>query len=535
MRISIDSARGSGGAGKVAGRFLLGFSLLFAAPALASPFEVPPGLRTQVEFWKRVFTEWSEHQVVLHDNLYLDKIYGIVDVRPLAESGASDDVLYRERRRRTEEEKRRIDSLLAALHAKQGSPERMTPEERRIYDLFRDVPGTQKFLEARSRVRAQQGLRERFARGLEVSRRYLPHMEAIFREEGLPVELTRLPLVESTFNLKAYSKAGAAGIWQFIPSSARIYGLAMNEVVDERRDPLAATRAAARHLRDDYAVLGDWALAVTAYNHGRAGVARAVREVGSSDLVTIIRRYRGPSFGFASRNFYASFLAALEVDKNPQAHFGPLAFEPRLDFQEFVVRDYVPFGTLARLAGMDAERFYELNPGFERVVVDGKLYVPRGYRIRVPSERADSFRLAYANLGPGERFASQRQYALEHRVAKGQTLGAIARRYRTNIAAIQAANGLRSAHRLRVGQVLRIPVGAGTLSKPAPVTVAKTTPGRPAISKKPDYVRHRVRRGQTVAAIARRYGTTVEAIVAVNELRSPHRIRPGQVLKIPSS
>lgn len=432
------------------------FSSLLAAP---EDFPRPGGLRAQIEFWKKIFTEYSENQVVIHDAVHLDKIYAVVDVEPLAKSGADGFTLWKTRKLREKVEKNRIDRLLQKLHTVGPVPGSLSSEERVIWELYRDVNERDKFKKARERVRGQQGLRDRFRRGLEVSRRYLPYMEEVFRREGLPVELTRLPFVESSFNLKAYSKVGAAGIWQFIPSSARIYSLRMNDVMDDRRDPIFATQAAVRHLKDDYETLGSWPLAITAYNHGRAGIARAVKAAGSRDLVTIIRRYNGKAFGFASRNFYAEFLAALEVERDHAKYFSQLSFDERLRFDEVVTRDFVPFSTLARLAGCSPAELAELNPAFVSEVTDGKLYVPKGHRLRVPEGRVNAFQTAYAALPASQRFDSQRRYYVQHRVVRGQTLGAIAKRYRTTVAAIQVANNLRDARRLRIGQILKIPSG----------------------------------------------------------------------------
>jgi membrane-bound lytic murein transglycosylase D len=441
-------------------RWLLASATLLAFTAVAAPedFPKPPRLEPQVAFWKKVFAEYSENQVVIHDNAYLDKIYTVIDLRPLAESGADDETLRRERHRRQEQEINRIDATLARLARGGYAPADLEPREREIYDLLRDIDEPRKFTQARERVRAQQGLRERMRRGLEMSRRYLPYMEDIFRREGLPLELTRLPFVESSFNIHAYSKAGAAGIWQFIPSSARIY-LKLNRVQDSRRDPLAATVGAARHLRDDYEALGSWPLAVTAYNHGRAGVARAVETLGTKDIVKIIEDYDGKAFGFASRNFYTEFLAALEVERDYKEHFGEVNFEPRLQYQEVRTQHFLRFSTAARLAGCTTDQLRELNPGFTNDVFDGKLYVPKDYSLRVPAGHAGQFRAAYAKLPAGERFAQQRRLYIAHRVKRGQTIVAIAKRYRTTVAAIQVANGLRDTKRLRPGRVLKIPTG----------------------------------------------------------------------------
>ena len=439
---------------------LLALWTVTPAPAIGAPedFPKPARLETQVAFWKKVFAEYSENQVVIHDNAYLDKIYTVIDLRPLAESGASDETLRRERHRRQEQELNRIDATLARLARGGYTPDDLAPADRAIFDLLRDVDEPRKFTQARERVRAQQGLRERMRRGLEMSRRYLPYMEDIFRREGLPVELTRLPFVESSFNIHAYSKAGAAGIWQFIPSSARIY-LELNRVEDSRRDPLAATVGAARHLRDDYQALGTWPLAITAYNHGRAGMARAVDKLGTKDIVKIIEDYDGKAFGFASRNFYTEFLAALEVEREYKDHFGEVTFEPRMQYQEVKTQHFLRFATAARLAGCSSDQLRDLNPGFTNDVFDGKLYVPKGYTLRVPGGHAQAFRVAYANLPASERFAQQRRLYIAHRVKRGQTIGAIAKRYRTTVAAIQVANGLRDTKRLRPGRVLKIPTG----------------------------------------------------------------------------
>ena len=152
---------------------------------------------------------------------------------------------------------------------------------------------------------------------------FLDEIKQIFREHGLPVDLAYLPHVESSFNPDAYSKFGAAGIWQFTRSTGRRF-MKVGYVLDERRDPIRATYAAAQLLKENYAKLGSWPLAITAYNHGLSGVRRAVRETGSDDIGEIVRQYKGSRFGFASRNFYAAFLAAADVSRDSERYFGVL-------------------------------------------------------------------------------------------------------------------------------------------------------------------------------------------------------------------
>lgn len=481
-------------------------------------FPVPQELRPQVEFWKKVFTKYSKDQVVIHDARYVDKAYTVMDLPPLPEEG--NRAISKLRRELIAEEKRRIKRLLDRLHRNRSAS---NAEEAKIYRLFSDVNKRNKFLEAKERLNGQTGVRERFRKGLERAGRYLPHMEAVFRDYGLPVELTRLPLIESSFDVSAYSRAAAAGIWQFIPSSARIYGLRINHIVDDRRDPLLATAAAARHLRDDYRALGAWPLAVTAYNYGRGGMARAVAVVGSRDLARIINHYSHPRFGFASRNFYAEFLAALEIYQHSQRYFTGLRPQPPLNFREVTLEYQARFPSLANRAGLDTLELLTLNPRFQKAIAEGRLLVPSGYRLVLPRSQAASFKNAYAQFKPREELTHQPRLArtepdvetARHRVRRGQSLGWIARHYSTSISAIKQANGIHNVNRIRSGQLLRIPtVGA------------RETTDR-------SYVNHRVRSGQTVSTIARRYRTTIRAIIGANTLSNGHRVRVGQMLRIP--
>ncbi|MEA2624558.1 MAG: rane-bound lytic murein transglycosylase [Candidatus Binatota bacterium] len=503
--------------------------------ALPPQFPKPSALEPQVEFWKKIFAVYGENQAVLHDSVRLDKVYSVLDLPRISPEGA-DLVTLKLRKQRVEAEKARIDMVLGRLDGV-TSPAGLDPEARKVWDLFADVPGGGKFAAARERVRMQLGLRENFERGLEVSRSYLPHMEEIFRREGLPVKLTRLPLIESTFNLKAYSKKAAAGIWQFIPSSARLYRLRLNSVVDDRRDPLYATQAAARHLRDDYEMLGSWPLAITAYNHGRAGVVRAVRQTGSSEIDDIVREYHGSAFGFASRNFYAEFVAALEVESASKQYFPDLRPHAKLVFDEVQIDQYVPFRALAKAAGCDVDELRGLNPAFHSEVVEGRLHVPRGYRLRVPSGSASAFRTAYAKIDPGERRSQQQTFYATHRVTRGQTLGSIARRYGTSVRALQALNKMRGT-RLATGRSLKIPGGAAITTamraEPSSRRGSAELASRRGSAKASRLRTHRVRRGLSLGAIARRYGTTVRALRSHNGLRGD-QVRAGQVLRIPSS
>ncbi len=426
----------------------------------SAAFAVPAGLRTQVGFWKHIFADYSTQQVVVHDALHLDIVYKVLDFRPLAAAGMSEVEIDQIKHRTVDNELARIRAALTRLNRAGTHPRGLSPEEQHIWTLFAHVKGRHRFRAAAAadRLRTQSGLRERFARGIEVGARYWPDIERIFREERVPAELTRLPLVESCFNVRAYSKAGAAGVWQFMPSTGRRF-MRVDHVVDERRDPIIAARAAARYLRADYETLGSWPLAITAYNHGRGGVARAVSTVGSDDIVDIIRRYRGPAFKFASRNFYPEFLAAVEVEREAATHFGHLDYDRPVATTTVRVPHYVKLAALAKCAGTSVDALVDINPALMPEVIDGKLRVPRGYAIRIPAGRKSRFQQRYAALPARAKASSQTRTYVLHRVRRGQTLIAIARHYGTTVDAICKRNHLKRRSLIRTGQKLRIPRG----------------------------------------------------------------------------
>jgi membrane-bound lytic murein transglycosylase D len=524
-----------------------------APPLNEAQFPRYAGLKPAVGFWTKVFGEYSELQTAIHSSEYPGKIYEVLDFRDEALT-MSKPALERYRQDQERQAKARVDNLLRQVNALRATPEKMTAEQRRLFQMYADLSSDRRFSAAIGTFRAQRGLKERTALALATSGSYLPEMESTFGRYQLPLRLTRLPLVESSFNVEAYSKVGAAGLWQFMPSSAKIY-MRLNEVVDDRRDPWTSTDAAARHLRDDYAVLKSWPLAVTAYNHGRGGIARALGTVKGSTLMDLIERYDSPRFGFASKNFYAEFLAAVDVESDWRAHFGNIQRKDPVRFEVVETQHYVPYETLRKLCGADDDLFQRLNPAYRPEVVEGKLYVPPGHLIRVPAGAAQSFQVAYAKLGSDELFSAQRVFYLLHKVSKGDSVGKLARQYGVGQAAILSANGLKSASTIRIGQVLKIPPRQERIPGPLTVAVGESKPGltreetqavqveriESAVASAPRkasaaaaYRVHRVKSGQTLAGIAQRYKVSVNDIQSANGLGSSSLIRVGQNLKIPA-
>jgi membrane-bound lytic murein transglycosylase D len=209
-------------------------------------------------------------------------------------------------------------------------------------------------------------------------------MEEVFFREGLPLQLTRLPFVESSFNVNARSKVGASGIWQFMPSTGSLF-LKVGSVLDERNDPIRATEAAAKLLKMNFESLGSWPLAVTAYNHGRKGIQRAVSKLGTLDLNDLVMDYRRRAFGFASSNFYTCLLAAIEVEKNAEAYFGKVDHKRPIPTFEFVLPEAVRLAEVIDLLKLNRLEVSRLNPALDTLEVwQHRGVVPAGYRLRLP-------------------------------------------------------------------------------------------------------------------------------------------------------
>ncbi len=315
-----------------------------AVYARASSFPVPDGLRDAVNFWKQIFMRYSSSEVVLFDPLDPGTVYSVLQ--------AADN----------EEGRAALDKERARIVADSG----LSDDE--------------------SRIRAQRGAKENFAEGLRVSGRYIDQMKKIFLSEGLPAELAYLPLVESSFNVRARSGVGAVGMWQFMPETGKKF-MRIDAKVDERRDPFESTKAAARLLKENYSLLGNWPLAITAYNHGTEGIFRAIKAVESEDLVDLIRGYDSPTFGFASKNFYAEFLAVVDLATNKDTYFPFLRTRAPLVLREVPIVRQAPLRAVLKPAAISENEFFDWNPALDPTVKA----LPAGYRIKLPPEKVDEF------------------------------------------------------------------------------------------------------------------------------------------------
>jgi membrane-bound lytic murein transglycosylase D len=479
-----------------------------------------------VRFWTRVYTEVDTSSGFLHDPVNLDVVYETLRFTPSPSS--------RERRRATARAIERYSAILKKLASDDRSA--LSTEEARVLALWPAGTSHSELRAAADRIRFQLGQADRFKAGLERSGRWKTYIEEVFVEKGVPRELANLPHVESSFDPTAYSKVGAAGLWQFTRSTGLRY-MQIDHIVDERRDPFLSTHAAAQLLSDNYSVIQSWPLAITAYNHGLAGMRRATEQQKTTDIGVIVRNYKSRIFGFASRNFYAAFLAAVDVDTNYERYFGPLDVDAPEDLAVIVTPDYVDASTIAKALNVPAGELARLNPALMETVWAGDKLVPRGFELRVPARAGIDPVVLLASMPNEFRFAAQRP-DLQHRVRSGETLSVIAQRYRVSVASLIRANGLNDRGFIRAGQVLNLPQAANATT--VMVAAAEVPAPRPAVAPEseagnigPANGEYVVQRGDSIDRIARRFGIDQAELLAVNEIHDRNRIEVGQVLRLP--
>ena len=464
-------------------------------PAL---FPRPAELEPAISFWVRVYTEVDTQSGFLHDSQHLDVIY--TDMRL--------------NRRAIEARRSQIQEDLRVLAT--GERGQLTASQSEILALWPIDVSNQTLRAAASNVRWQLGQSDRFLGGLQRSGAYRQHINNVIREKGLPAELGVLPHVESSFNPGAFSSASAAGMWQFTRATGQRF-MRIDHIVDERMDPYTATSAAMSLLEYNYSVLGTWPLALTAYNHGAGGIARAVRETETTDIEKIVANYKGRSFGFASRNFYAQFLAVNEVERNAAEHFGVVHFNPAPNFREIETDAFIDAEVFASSVGISLEQLRADNRALRPVVWEGNKRIPAGFKIKIREEVAPSGDILAMVLADF-KFAVQTP-DIAYVVERGDSLSVIARRFNTSVTRLASLNQLQSHNRIQIGQQLLLPQDNSQSTAVAAV-----------VSQDGSYT---VRRGDTVSLIAARYGVTERALLSVNGIQDPHRIYPGQQLTMP--
>ena len=474
-----------------------------APVVMPEPAELEPDIR----FWMQVYSRISTNEGYIHDQHNLAVIYQTLHFDA--------DLPPRQREPIVTAARERYQAILRRLGSG-ATPQ--DADERRVRDLWAGADLTRLTLAADD-IRFQLGQSDRFRAGLQRAGAWEGHIADTLAALGLPPEISVLPHVESSFQPAAMSKAGAAGLWQFIRSTGRRY-LRIDKAVDERLDPYRSTAAAAQLLAYNYRVLGTWPLAITAYNHGAEGMRRARDQVGSNDIVQIVRHFHSPSFGFASRNYYCSFLAALRIDRNPEKFFGALKRDPPAVSQELALTLPTRVDALEQALKVDSETLRLLNPALRSAVWDRKQPVPGGYRLRVPASlKSWNTALLAARLS-GQAAAPDAAPARVARSVPSAASHLVATSFRARAARVLAAVRPRHSAIEPIGSPSS-PQRRGGRSATEIATAAAAYDAA--------YV---VRGGDTLATIAVQTGIDAEALVHINGLRDGDHIYEGQRLSL---
>lgn len=411
-------------------------------------FPLPEEYKPTVQFWMRVYGEWEDHQMVIHDSRNMSVIFDVMDLPD------ENQLLYSARKPIIVA---RIDAIKAILRdLDQDSNARNRSEQHeQIFQLYKNISSPNKFSDAAANIRVQQGIKNRFEKGLSQMTLYISQIKRIFREEGMPEEISYLPLVESSFNNSSLSRTMAAGIWQFMPGTARSY-MKVNYDVDERLDPYVASRAAARYLKRSYQMLGNWPLALTSYNHGQQGMNNAVRAMGTSNYMVIHNRYEGKYFGFASRNFYGEFLAACKVMKDASKYFDRIDYDPPQSHDTVQLSKPLYVSSLLNYSDVTREELRSANPALQSSVIFSKRPIPAGYELRFPQGRVADLPTLIAKVrekdpatvkvaavsNSGGKSGGSSKGGKAYVVRRGDTLSSISKKFSTSVQNIRKINDL---------------------------------------------------------------------------------------------
>lgn len=529
----------------------VGFQVSLQDTPRHSAFRVPAAMRGRVDFWKDVFAKYGKHQVVIHHREFPQVVFGVLDFS--AEAATMDPVSLDRHMDRVE--KQTVLSMKEQIKELVGGAEPATAFQKNFVEKMEGVPApsrSYKRLLDEDLLRTQTGIRERYAQAVSRAWRYLPAMEHIFTSDyGLPKELTRLPFIESSFDYTAYSSVGAAGIWQFMPRTARSHRMLVGRYVDERRDPIKATRGAAEYLRLAYQELGSWPLAITSYNHGVGGVRSKVRQAGTSQIAELIEHPSERYFGFASTNFYPEFLAAVEIFEEHEKYFPEVAVQPPLRLVSYTVKSPMSGAQAAKQVGVGVESLREANYALLDPIWRGSARIPAGYVLQVPVERQgrsekletpEPVRSRIVTTDPGSE-------GKMYRVTRGDTLERIAERYNTTPSELVQLNRL-SSRRVEPGQVMYVPKGA--VGAPSfevepnrPEVPAVALPAAPIREARPSKQsshkiarvesapkRYTVRKGDTLFSIATKSKCSVADLKRLNGIKG-NTIEAGRSLKLP--
>lgn len=539
----------------------------------SATFPCPRELQSRVNFWIDIYSRWNSQDSVLHDALAPHRVYKVFKGRACGRKGNTPFI---------KDKKKRVAGEMYNLARQLERKYRVSSAYgKHLLTLFPDRSPAE-IREAAGNIRCQSGNRDGFQAALRRFGTYGPLVRRVLKDARLPIDIQYLPFVESSYNPKAYSRVGAAGLWQIMPSTGRMLGLELDATVDERLDPEAASWAAARYLKDARKTLTvaaqakdsgvtDSALSpfvITSYNYGVNGMRRAIKKLGP-DYIRVINRYRSSKFQVAVKNFYAGFLAARHVARNAKRFFGDIQPGRPLTYRTLLLERPVSIARIQSVFGLSEAQLKSLNPALTRFVWHGWRFIPNGYRLRLPPRSGGwANHLARLRMMPSE---TRGRGVLEYTVRSGDTACGIAAAFGTDCSELITLNGLNSKAVIRTGQKLQLPPASRSRSMVAQRGAYVVRPGDsvcavarrfgtdcddllaanglhrgsvlavgsqlliPGTLKRPPGGRYTVGKGDSVCSIANRHGIDCAALLTVNDLAGGDLIHPGQTLTIPDS
>jgi membrane-bound lytic murein transglycosylase D len=353
--------------------------------------------------------------------------------------------------------------------------------------------------------------RDAIERYIGRSTKYLPMIIKIFQEYGLPTDLAYLALVESGFNPHAYSWARAMGLWQFIAETGRLYNMNRTWWYDERKDPVKATHAAARFLKDLYNDFGSWELALAGYNGGPGRIRSTIKKQNTNDFWKLRLKRK------ETMDYVPFFMAATMICKHPERFgFDNINYEPEWAYDEVRIDRSLELRTIANSLGCSIEKIQELNPELLRQSTPANM---KYYNLRIPNGSKETFYAAY-----NEMPSAKETNLVNHKVKKGETLSAIARKYGVSTYAIREANSMSKKAKISPGKILIIPAGANYQAQ------AASTPTNRKYESDGDF--YTVRRGDNISGIARAFGVDTKDLRRINNIDTKSQIFVGQKIRI---
>lgn len=387
------------------------------AEVVMDPFAVPAFMQHDVDFWAKVYREWDTNQVVIYDSPS-KVVFSVVSLPHLGFDLSG--VKYR---KDVDAEVKRVQDIIKRIQ--NGDVASTDPKFISLYETLKkhDLIKETDLLD---RMRRQNGLRTQFERGLKISGRYADDMKAVLRWQQLSDEVLALAFVESLFNITAVSHAGACGPWGIMKETAISMGIYVNKFTDERIDPVVATLGASRYLKKAKENLSEWSLTFTSYNYGYPGMLRAKEKLGK-DFKRILEEHDGGAFGYASKNYFAEVLAAIDTLRNQEIYFPGLKKDSRWEYEMVQVQRPVLVEDLVASGALTREAVMTLNPALTKHTITGHEVIPADYALRVPKGGGSKFYAAIKKIPTSKRDAAGLKVSTKYNARGKVTLNGIAK------------------------------------------------------------------------------------------------------------